>query len=199
MPNLKKMYLVRNCMFLSYALHIPVINFSCSAECCQKMKFSLQWNCNSISAYHGTASIKHNKIYLPPVRLRAPLPAFGGVATAATSAATSATGARWRGGRSYGSSRRRGLLRGSSKCQGSRCLHSACSRDAQQLFVIRRQQGLQLCTIIRMSSDVISGTMCFELFFGCLFGLLDTLSLARAVVFKAPFAFGSILKANPAV
>ena len=64
---------VQNCM-LSYALHIPVINFSGSAECSQQMKFSRESNRSSISAYydHGTAFVMNNKIYLLPVHPLAP-------------------------------------------------------------------------------------------------------------------------------
>ena len=36
-------------------------------------------------------------------------------------------------------------------------------------------------------------------FFNCLFGSLETLPLARAAMIKAPFAFGCIFEANPAV
>ena len=73
-------------------------------------------------------------------------------------------GGRRRGGRKRWIRRRRGLLRSASRCQGSRGFHFARSGDAQQLLVERRQQGLQLCAIIRMSAAVVGGIMCFELF-----------------------------------
>ena len=38
--------------------------------------------CGSISEYHCTAFIKHNRIYSIPAPLRPPLPALGGVAGA---------------------------------------------------------------------------------------------------------------------
>ena len=53
------------------------------------MKFSRKLNCGSSSAYHGTAFIKHNKIYLPQPRPRTPPlpPALGGDAAGAGSCA----------------------------------------------------------------------------------------------------------------
>ena len=53
------------------------------------MKFSRKLHCGSSSAYHGTAFIMHNKIYLPPLRALTPLQprALGGDAAGAGSCA----------------------------------------------------------------------------------------------------------------
>ena len=53
------------------------------------MKFSRKLHCDSSSAYHSTAFIKHNKIYLPPPRARTPPlpPALGGDTACACSCA----------------------------------------------------------------------------------------------------------------
>ena len=50
-----------------------------------QMKFSRKLHCDSSSAYHGTALIKHNEIYLPlPRALTPPLPpVLGGDAAGA--------------------------------------------------------------------------------------------------------------------
>ena len=59
-------------MSLSYAVHIPVINLSCSAECCLPIKSCLQLNCCSISEYCYPVSFEHNKVYLFPATLLQP-------------------------------------------------------------------------------------------------------------------------------
>ena len=72
---------------MSYPCH-KFVRLSCSG---QQMKFSRKLHCgsSSSSAYHSTAFIKHNKIYLPPPRARTPPlpPALGGDAAGAGSCA----------------------------------------------------------------------------------------------------------------
>ena len=115
------------------------------------------------------------------MRQLAPLPAVGWVATSAAPADAASTGvvsscAGVAGaGTACAGAANVGGFRSASKCQGSWCLHSARSRYAQQLIVVRRQQILQLCEIIRMSADVVGGIMCFELFFE---GILENWWLA---------------------
>ena len=69
------------CMCMSYAFHMPVINFSISEECCPPMKSCLKLNCVSIAQHHYTAFIKDKNIYLFPAPFR-PLPGFGGLIAA---------------------------------------------------------------------------------------------------------------------
>ena len=75
------------------------------------MIFSRKLHCGSSSAYHGTAFIKHNKIYLPPPLARTPPlpPALGGdTASAGSCAPTDPAGAgsvgAWASGAGAGSS-----------------------------------------------------------------------------------------------
>ena len=102
---------------MSYPCH-KFVRLSCSG---QQMKFSRKLHCgsSSSSAYHGTAFIKHNKIYLPPPRARTPPlpPALGGDAAGAGSCAP--TDPRWSGGRRRGGRRSWGLLVGGVRRRGS--------------------------------------------------------------------------------
>ena len=72
-PKLKKLHLVYTwyifschmpCLSMSYLCHKFVRLSSAGPQ----MKFSRKLHCGSSSAYHSTAFIKHNKIYLPPPR-----------------------------------------------------------------------------------------------------------------------------------
>ena len=89
-PRLKKLHLVYTGYIFS--CHMPYLSMSYP---CPKfvrlsgsglqMKFSRKLHCGSSLAYHGTAFIKHNKIYLPLPRARTPPlpPALGGDAAGA--------------------------------------------------------------------------------------------------------------------
>ena len=105
--KLKKLHLVYSwyifschmpCLSMSYPCH-KFVRLSGSGP---QMKFSRKLHCGSSSAYHGTAFIKHNKIFLPPPRPRTPPlpPALGGDAAGAGSS----------GVRLWGVRRRMGLL-----------------------------------------------------------------------------------------
>ena len=87
-PRLKNLHLVYtryifSChmpyLSMSYPCH-KFVRLSCSG---QQMKFSRKSHCGSSLAYHSTAFIKHNRIYLPPPARRArglllcPLPWVG--------------------------------------------------------------------------------------------------------------------------
>ena len=124
-PKLKKLHLVYTwyifschmpCLSMSYPCH-KFVRLSCAG---QQMKFSRKLHCGSSLAYHCTAFIKHNKIYLPPPRARKPPlpPALGGDAAGAGSCAPADP--RQRGGRWLGGRRRRGLLVGGVRRRGVR-------------------------------------------------------------------------------
>ena len=55
--------------------------------------------------------------------------------------------------------------------------------------MVRRQQGLQLCVIIRMCADVVGGIMCFELFFE---GILETLGLVLVTLQRSLMALAFV-------
>ena len=74
-PKLKKLHLVYT--WYIFPCHMPCLSMSypcpkfvrlCGSG--PQMKFSRKLNCCSSSAYHSTAFIKHNKIYLPPPAVR---------------------------------------------------------------------------------------------------------------------------------
>ena len=76
-PKFKKLHLVYTwnifschmpCLSMSYPCH----KFVRLSSAGQQMKFSRKLHCGSSLAYHCTAFIKHNKIYLPPPRARTP-------------------------------------------------------------------------------------------------------------------------------
>ena len=107
-PKLKKVHLVYTwyifschmpCLSMSYPCHM-FVGLSGSDP---QVKFSRKLHSSSSSAYHGTAFIKHNKIYLPLPRQQTPPlpPALGGDAAGAGSSrqrTPPARGpARWRG------------------------------------------------------------------------------------------------------
>ena len=91
-PKLKKLHLVYTRYFFSchkpyLSMSYPCHKFVRLSGSGPQMKFSRKLRCGSSSAYHGTAFIKHYKIYLPPPRARTPPlpPALGGDATGAGS------------------------------------------------------------------------------------------------------------------
>ena len=127
--NFKKMHLVYT--WYIFSCHVPCL---CMSYPCHKfvrlsdagpqMKFSRKLHCCSSLAYHCTAFIKHNKIYLQPPREQTPplLPALGGVRGDAAGSGSGAPadprqrggrlrGGRWRGGRLVSCVRRRGVRR----------------------------------------------------------------------------------------
>ena len=90
--NLKKMYLVYtryifSCHMPNLSMTYPCHKFVLLSGSGSQMKFSRKLHCGSSSAYHCTAFIKHNKIYLPLPRARTPPlpPALGGDAAGAGS------------------------------------------------------------------------------------------------------------------
>ena len=103
-PKLKKLHLVDTTAISSHvicrrAIPIHALSMSYVCQCVRlsgsgpQMKFSRKLHCGSSSAYHGTAFIKHNKIYLPKPRARNPPlpPALGGDPAGAGSCAPAGT------------------------------------------------------------------------------------------------------------
>ena len=187
-PNLKKImgrgctwyipsvsFLVQNCKFLSYALHIAVITFSSSTECCWRMKFNLnlsrQLNCNTTSAYHCTAFIKHNKICLPLVSQQAPFvrprrgrrPRSWRPPAPAPAQAPAATCAGGNGGSLQRSLRGLGSDT-ATKFEGSWRRLSTRSLDAQHVLVVCRQQVMQGLKKSGYAA-VVGGIISFVVFF----------------------------------
>ena len=124
-PKLKKLHLVYTwhifschmpCLSMSYPCHKFVRLFCADPQ----MKFSRKLHCCSSLAYHSTAFIKHNKIYLPPPdELNLPLPpALGG--DAAGSGSCAPADPRKHGGRRRGGCRRGGRLVGGVRRRGVR-------------------------------------------------------------------------------
>ena len=123
-PKFNKLHLVYT--WYIFSCHMPCLSMSYDSCPChkfvrlsgsgQQMKFSRKLHCGSNSAYHSTAFIKHNKIYLPPPRPRTPPfpPALGGDAAGAgfcapadpagAGAGSSAGSAGWGGPPAYGAS-----------------------------------------------------------------------------------------------
>ena len=69
-PKLKKLHLVYtryifSCHMPYLSMSYPCHKFVRLSSSGQQMKFSRKLHCGSSSAYHCTAFIKHNKIYLP--------------------------------------------------------------------------------------------------------------------------------------
>ena len=115
-PKLKKLHLVYTwyiflchmpCLSMSYPCH-KFVRLSGSGP---QMKFSRKLHCGSSSAYHGTAFIKHNKIYLPPPRAWTPPLPHGLGWGRRRRGLLRARGPSRRGGRLVGGVRRRGVRR----------------------------------------------------------------------------------------
>ena len=108
-PKLKKLHWVYT--WYIFSCHMPCLSMSYPCHkfvrlsgADPKMKFSRKLHCGSSLAYHGTAFIKHNKIYLSPPRARTlPLPpALGGDAAGSGSCTVTPADPRQRGGRRRG-------------------------------------------------------------------------------------------------
>ena len=77
-------------MFLSRALHIPVIFFPGSAECASnEIRPVIELLFDFCIPQHSLLQGQH--VYLPQVRPQAPLPAFGWVAVAGAAAPAAAS------------------------------------------------------------------------------------------------------------